>query len=71
MIYEPVREARALWARTYAEQLSLTTSDLAPWLLSDGRPSALERGGIPCRLASRAPISEQPQQRPASRREPS
>lgn len=34
-VYEPVREARVVWARTFSEQLSLHVDDIAPWLLCD------------------------------------
>lgn len=38
-VFAPVRQARAVWARTYAEQLPLYVDDLTqPRLLSTGRP---------------------------------
>lgn len=38
-VFAHVREARRLFELRYSEQLTLTADDLAPWLLSDDRPS--------------------------------
>lgn len=53
-IFQPVREARVVWARTYSEQLSLTTDDVAPWLLRDtGTPLPTPLGPLAAGIAEK------------------
>jgi hypothetical protein len=67
LMYAPVREARRLWHERYAEQLCLTASDIAPWLIELPEPTTpLGRSRVFPRNGERGSGSPYPNNGPAA-----